>query len=112
QLRLAICGGALLIGLHLLAEYGLFVFVRYDTLTVAIVNQFQAVYDGPAANLMGIVLVAVALALLGVEAAARGERRYARVGGGAARLPPLVPLGRSRLAWLLLPVATTALAVG
>ena len=41
--------------------------IRYDTLTVAIVNQFQAVFDGPAANLMGIVLVALALGLLGLE---------------------------------------------
>ena len=61
QLRLAICGGALLIALHLLAEYGLYVLIRYDTLTTAIVDQFQAVYNGPAANLLGIVLVACAL---------------------------------------------------
>ncbi len=42
QLRLAISGGALLIALHLLSEYGLYVLIRYDTLTVAIVSQFQA----------------------------------------------------------------------
>ncbi|WP_310648156.1 ABC transporter permease subunit, partial [Burkholderia cenocepacia] len=30
QLRFAICGGSLLIGLHLLAEYGLFVMIRFD----------------------------------------------------------------------------------
>ena len=112
QLRLAICGGALLIALHLLAEYGLYVLVRYDTLTVAIVNQFQAVYDGPAANLMGIVLVALAVGLLALEAWARGDRRYARVGSGAARVAPLAQLGRSWVLWMLLPIATTALAVG
>ena len=83
QLRLAICGGALLIALHLLAEYGLYVLIRYDTLTVAIVNQFQAVYDGPAANLMGIVLVALALGLLGARSL-------------AARRPPLCPRRRRR----------------
>src|SRR5690606_30842080 len=85
QLRLAILGGGLLIALHLLAEYGLYVLIRYDTLTVAIVNQFQAVYDGPAANLMGIVLVACAVGVLALEAWLRGDRRYARVGGGVAR---------------------------
>ena len=31
QLRLALCGGALLVGLHLLAEYGLYVMIRFDT---------------------------------------------------------------------------------
>ncbi|NBX21838.1 MAG: iron ABC transporter permease, partial [Betaproteobacteria bacterium] len=50
QLRLAIWGGALLVGLHLLAEYGLFVTIRFDTFTTAIVDQFQSTYNGPAAN--------------------------------------------------------------
>ena len=112
QLRLAILGGGLLIGLHLLAEYGLYVLIRYDTLTVAIVNQFQAVYDGPAANLMGIVLVACALGLLALEAALRGNRRYARVGGGAARHPPIAQLGRAKAIWMLIPVVISALAIG
>lgn len=112
QLRLAISGGALLIALHLLSEYGLFVLIRYDTLTVAIVQQFQAVYDGPAANLMGIVLVILALGLLGLEAWLRGDRRYARVGGGAARAAPLAKLGWSWPIWMILPIAVALLAVG
>jgi iron(III) transport system permease protein len=112
QLRLAIAGGALLIALHLLSEYGLYVLIRYDTLTVAIVNQFQAVYDGPAANLMGIVLVAMAVAFLGLEAWLRGDRRYARVGSGAAREVQLATLGRTAMLWMLLPIVVTALAVG
>ena len=111
QLRLAIAGGALLVALHLLAEYGLYVLVRYDTLTVAIVNQFQAVYDGPAANLMGIVLVALAVGMLALEAWLRGDRRYARIGGGAARIAPLAPLGKLWPVWTLLPAATVSLAV-
>jgi len=58
QLRLALCGGALLVGLHLLAEYGLYVFVRYDTFTTAIVDQFQSTFNGPAATMLAGVLVA------------------------------------------------------
>jgi iron(III) transport system permease protein len=112
QLRLAISGGGLLIALHLLAEYGLYVLVRYDTLTVAIVNQFQAVYDGPAANLMGIVLIACAAGVLVLEAWLRGDRRYARVGAGVARAVPLARLGKSVWILILLPIATTALSVG
>ena len=95
QLRLAIAGGALLIALHLLAEYGLFVLIRFDTLTTAIVDQFQAVYDGPAANLLGIVLVAcgdggarrsrpgsaASGAMPGSAPAPRGRRRGCRSGG-------------------------------
>jgi iron(III) transport system permease protein len=112
QLRLAICGGGLLIALHLLAEYGLFVLIRYDTLTVAIVNQFQAVYDGPAANLLGIVLVGCAIGVLALEGWLRGDRRYARIGQGAARVAPTARLGRAWPLWMLLPVATTVFAVG
>ena len=104
QLRLAICGGALLIALHLLAEYGLYVLIRYDTLTVAIVNQFQAVYDGPAANLHGRRAGRAALsAFSALEAWLRGDRRYARVGGGAARVAPLAPARTSWPLWMLLP---------
>jgi iron(III) transport system permease protein len=112
QLRLAISGGALLVALHLLSEYGLYVLIRYDTLTVAIVQQFQAVYDGPAANLMGIVLVGLALGLLAVEARLRGDRRYARVGSGAARTAPLAQLGWAWPIWMALPIVVTLLAVG
>ena len=34
QLRLAVGGGALLVGLHLLAEYGLYAMIRFDTLSL------------------------------------------------------------------------------
>lgn len=112
QLRLAISGGALLIALHLLSEYGLYVLIRYDTLTVAIVTQFQAVYDGPAANLMGIVLVALALGLLTLESWLRGDRRYARIGSGAARTAQYARLGRAWPLWMALPALVTMLAVG
>jgi iron(III) transport system permease protein len=111
QLRLAIAGGALLIALHLLAEYGLFVLIRFDTLTTAIVDQFQAVYDGPAANLLGIVLVACAAGVLGLEAWLRGNRRFARIGPGAARVMPRTPLGRAWPLWTLVPLAVAALSV-
>jgi iron(III) transport system permease protein len=53
QLRLAICGGALLVGLHLLAEYGLYAMIRFDTFTTAIFDQFKSTFNGPAANYAG-----------------------------------------------------------
>ena len=112
QLRLAICGGSLLIGLHLLAEYGLYVMIRFDTFTTAIVDQFQSSYNGPAANMLSGVLVLCCFALLWLESAARGNERYARLGTGAARMPAGRPLGRLTLACLLLPALTTVLALG
>jgi iron(III) transport system permease protein len=112
QLRLSIWGGALLIGLHLLAEYGLFAMIRFDTFTTAIVDQFQSAYNGPAANMMSGVLVLCCFGLLGLEAATRGRERYARVGTGSAREAPRLRLGRARALALLLPALTTLLALG
>ncbi|QQR39277.1 ABC transporter permease [Devosia rhizoryzae] len=94
QLRLAIMGGALLIGLHLLAEYGLFVLTRFDTFATVIVDQFQSVGNGPSTNLLGGVLVLLCLILFGLETRLRGQERYARVGAGAARSRRRSTLGR------------------
>lgn len=112
QLRLAVCGGSLLVGLHLLAEYGLYVMIRFDTFTTAIVDQFQSTYNGPAANMLSGVLVVCCFALLGLESAARGKERYARVGSGAARMPLKRSLGRFTALGLLLPALLSVLALG
>ncbi|RVA52975.1 iron ABC transporter permease [Mesorhizobium sp. M7A.F.Ca.US.001.01.1.1] len=112
QLRLAICGGSLLVGLHLLAEYGLYVFIRFDTFTTAIVDQFQSTFNGPAANMLAGVLVSCCFVLLGLEVLVRGEERYARVGSGAARHQQRTSLGRATLPSLLLLVVITLLALG
>jgi len=107
QLRWPVCAGALLVGLHLLGEYGLFVLMRYDTFATAIVDQFESAYNGPAANLMGGVLVLCTAALIGLETIVRGDRRYARLGAGAARTAVRHELGR----WSLPAVAFLALVV-
>lgn len=112
QLRLAILGGSLLVALHLLAEYGLYVLMRYDTFATAIVDQFAAVYNGPAANLLGGVLVILCLILLGGEHLVRGRERYARVGSGAPRPALRHRLGRWTLPAILLVLLTLALSLG
>jgi iron(III) transport system permease protein len=112
QLRLAICGGALLTALHLLAEYGLYGLIRFDTFTTAIMDQFQSTFNGPAAYMLANVLVVCCLVLLTTEAAARGDERYARIGPGAARMPRRANLGRAAPFCLLLVAGITLLAVG
>lgn len=113
QLRLAIAGGALLVGLHLLAEYGLYAMIRFDTFTTAIYDQFQSTYNGAAANMLAGVLVLCCLLLLWAESASRGRARYARVGSGSPRAQRLQALrGAARYGAWLLPLLTTALALG
>ncbi|WP_441511434.1 ABC transporter permease [Bosea sp. TAF32] len=112
QLRLAICGGSLLVGLHLLAEYGLYAMIRFDTFTTAIIDQFQSSYNGPAANMLAGVLVLSCCGLIGLEWLLRGGARYARLGSGAPRPAPRQRLGRWRLPALALPLAFAALSLG
>ncbi len=112
QLRLALLGGALLVGMHLLAEYGLYAMIRFDTFTTAIVAQFQSSFNSAAANMMAVPLVACCLLLLALDARIRGRTRYSRVGSGAPRPVQRHRLGRATLPCLLLPAVTAALALG
>ena len=97
QLRLAILGGGLLIGVHLLAEFGAFAMLRFDTFTVAIFQQFQVTFDGAAGSMLAGVLVLLCLVLLVAEATARGSARFARIGAGAPRAATPVRLGRNTI---------------
>ncbi|MGI4953885.1 MAG: ABC transporter permease [Janthinobacterium lividum] len=112
QLRLAICGGSLLIGLHLLGEYGLYGMIRFDTFTTAIMDQFQSAFDGPAAIMLAGLLVLCCFGLLGLDAWVRGRGRYARLGPGSARPVRRHRLGRWTLPCLGLLLAMTLLTLG
>ncbi|MEB2843157.1 ABC transporter permease [Endobacterium cereale] len=111
QLRLSLCGGSLLVGLHLLAEYGLYAMIRFDTFTTAIVEQFQSTYNGVAAHMLALVLVVCCFALIGLEVVLRGRSRYARLGSGVARVAGVMPLGRWRHAAMALPALTAVFAL-
>jgi iron(III) transport system permease protein len=95
--RPALLGGALIVALHLLQEFGAFSMLRFDTFTTAIYQQYQLSFDGPAASLLAAVLLVLCLLLLGGEVGLRGRARYARVGSGAARALPHRSLGRARV---------------
>jgi len=112
QLRLAILGGGLLIGVHLLAEYGAFAMLRFPTLTTAIFEQFQSTFDGAAGSTLAGVLVLLCLVLLAAEAGARGTARYARIGSGAARHLSPHRLGARAIPCLAALALLTALALG
>lgn len=94
QLRIAMTGGALLVALHLLAEYGAFAMIRFDTFTTAIMTQYQSTFNGTAGNMLASVLVFFCLLLLLAEVRCRGTARYARIGSGAQGTPIRLPLRR------------------
>ncbi len=94
QLRVALYGGLLLVGVHLLAEFGALQLLRFPTFTTAIYDQFQSSFNGPAANVLAGVLATCCLVLLLAELSLRGGARYGRLGSGAARPPSPIALGR------------------
>lgn len=113
QLRPALVGGVLLVGLHLLAEYGALEALRFSTFTTAIYDTFESTFDGPAATMLAGGLVLGCLLLLVGELRMAGRVRVARVGSGAARAAVPHRLGAwTPVAWVaMLALVVLALAV-
>lgn len=93
RLRPAISGGALLVALHLLAEYGVLEMMRFQTLTTAIMQQYAVGFSDTAGSMLASLLLTLCLVALVLEVLARGRQRVARVGGGAQRRAVPAALG-------------------
>ena len=85
QARGAILGGCLLVALVMLAEYGAFEILGYQTFTTEIFSEFSLSFSVPAACALSLVLVALSLLVLAGDGLARGRGRVSR--SGAARRP-------------------------
>jgi iron(III) transport system permease protein len=112
QARGAILGGCLLVALILLAEYGAFEILGYQTFTTEIFTEFSVSFSVPAACALSLVLVLLSLLVLGGEGLLRGRGRVSRSGPQVARQLPRRTLGRARLPVLAGFVLLTALALG
>lgn len=98
----AVAGGALLVGLYVLSDFGTVAMLRYRTFTTAIYNQFTGQIDRSGAAVLSVVLILLALPLLFGEG--WFSRRQRRLTSDTAWRPrQLVKLGRWR--WLALPLA-------
>jgi iron(III) transport system permease protein len=116
QARGAILGGCLLVALVLLAEYGAFEILSYQTFTTEIFTEFSLEFSLPAACALALVLVALSLLVLTGEGMLRGRGRIARIGQFAARNSPPHRLRAARLpvlaAFALLVAAALGVPVG
>lgn len=112
QVRPALLGGVLIVGLHLLSEFGALALLRFETFTTAILAQFEVAFDTTSGSLLAVVLIGLALTLLTIELLVRGTRRHARLGSGTSR--PAVPaeLGRATPLALIGLGGLTVLALG
>lgn len=107
RLRPALSGGALLVALHLLAEFGVLEMMRYQTFTTAIMQQYAVGFSDVAGSLLASVLLLLCLLALTGEVVARGRRRVARLGSGTRRTAQHLPLG----GWTVPAVAFLAVVV-
>ena len=98
MLRPAILAGGLLAALYALSDFGAVAIMRYETFTWSIFIQYGAALNRTLAAAWSLGLIILALAVVWGEHAARnaGGGRYYISGGGAARQPQPIPLGRWR----------------
>ncbi len=114
QIWPAVLGGCLLVTLGLLAEYGAFEIVQYQTFTVAIFTEFKLGFDAAAACALSLVLVALGVLVLVGEFTLAGRTRglTAPADPSTRRPSPRVALGRLTLPVLAALLALVALALG
>ncbi len=96
QLRPAATAGALLVALYTIHDFGAVSLLRYDTFTRAIYISYQGSFDRNRAAVLSLVLVALTMLVLAVEARGRGRAAYYRSHGSAPREPRIRRLGRRR----------------
>ncbi len=112
QLRPGIAAGALLAALYAVSDFGVVTLLRYDTFVRAIYVQYRASFDRTLAAALALLLVAFAAGLVLAEARLRGRAAYHRLGGGAARRPKPIALGRWRWPALAYCASVVGLALG
>jgi iron(III) transport system permease protein len=113
QLRPAVAGGALLVALYVLSDFGAVALLRTDTFTRAVFIAFDLGFDRTAALVLSTVLVLLTILLLAGETMTRRrDARYARVGAGSRRPHTRARLGRGRGPAVLLLAGIAALALG
>jgi iron(III) transport system permease protein len=111
QAKGAILGGCLLVALVLLAEYGAFEILGYQTFTTEIFTELNS-YSFAAACALSLVLVALSLLVLAGEGLLGGRGRVSRSGPMTQRINPPHRLGWTRWPVLALFTALVLLALG
>ncbi|MGA4508371.1 ABC transporter permease [Propionibacteriaceae bacterium G1746] len=111
RLRPAICGGGLIVALHLLAEYGVLEMMRYQTFTTAILQQYAVGFSDGQGSLLASMLILLCVLVLTAEVVLRGRARVSRFGSGVPERPATVPLGRWTVPALLAMTVLVVLSV-
>lgn len=109
QVRPAAAGGALLVALYTLSDFGAVSLLRYDVFTRVIHTSYRSSFDRTPAAILSLLLVLLTVTITVSESRLRASSEQVRVGGGVARRPSTIRLGR--WAWLAGPLTTAILAL-
>jgi iron(III) transport system permease protein len=112
QARGAILGGCVLVALVMLAEYGAFEILGYQTFTTEIFTESQVSFNLPVASALVLVLVILGMLILGADGLTRGRGRMSSSGPQVQRATRRHPLGRATVPVLLAFAALVVLALG
>ncbi|HQT83554.1 MULTISPECIES: iron ABC transporter permease [Acidiphilium] len=112
QLRPAMLGGALLVTLNILVEFGAFALMRFRTFTTEIYAAYRSGFDGAEAAALAMILLLFCLGCIAAEALLRRPVHYARIGRGTQRRGVPYALGVWRLPAVLGFAALAGLSLG
>lgn len=96
QLMPAIGAGALLAALYAMSDFGAVSILRFDSFTRVIYQNYRLSFERAGAAALGVVLIAVMIVLIVLEARMRRAGHH-RVAPGVARPAAPLPLGRWRI---------------
>ena len=111
QLRPSIAAGSLLVSLYVLSDFGAVTMLRTQTFTRAIFLQYRIAFDRAPAALLGLLLVALTVTVLVLEARVGRGRSGTLARSGPVRPAGVVTLGRWRWSVTLTIGAFLALAL-
>lgn len=94
QLRPALLAGGLLVGLHVIGDFGVVSLMRFETFSYALYLQYTASYDRIYAACLALMLLALTIAVLFLEARLLKGLLYHRTGTGTGRPATPIALGR------------------
>lgn len=94
QIWPAVGGGALLVALYVLSDFGAVSILRVDTLSRAIYASYRSSFDRSSAAMLALLLALLAILVVAIEQRARGRVRRSRLATAAPRQPLPVHLGR------------------
>ncbi len=109
--RAALGGGALLVCLYLLGEYGAFAALRFQTFATAIFTEYHVAYDTASASVLTLVLCALAVLVVCGESRISRGAPLARIKTDGRRAAN-IPLGRGRFPALAALLVLLFLALG